>query len=313
MNQPIPQITAELVERILEREFPNSSGEARELLNQYGHAKWHREIDRVRMACLKLSERDLHKLESMVKAACVDYRDVLAWAEYPAYMRTDPGRTQDSRAIAADWNQYNQWFSTGAQPPPPAPAEIKAQLRKVLKLLVQAIPSEKKTNNSLLACQQFLKHESYHRARSLLLYVPLQGEPDLQPVFEQAIADQKRIALPRFLPEQSKYAAFFIGDKPLETGAFGVLEPSPELPVPLNQLDLVVVPGLGFDLRGGRLGRGKGFYDRMLSEVSGVKCGICFDEQIVEGIPVEPHDVRVDFLATPSRWIDCRGSTPEKQ
>ncbi|HLP77584.1 MAG TPA: 5-formyltetrahydrofolate cyclo-ligase, partial [Candidatus Paceibacterota bacterium] len=76
-------------------------------------------------------------------------------------------------------------------------------------------------------------------------------------------------------------------------------------PVSLNQLDLVLVPGVAFDACGRRLGRGKGFYDRLLADTRGIKCGVAFDEQIVTGIPVEPHDVLVDCILTPTRWIDC--------
>jgi 5-formyltetrahydrofolate cyclo-ligase len=72
----------------------------------------------------------------------------------------------------------------------------------------------------------------------------------------------------------------------------------------LNRLDLVLVPGVAFDARGGRLGRGKGFYDRLLSAVNGTKCGVAFDEQIVDAVPVGPLDVLVNCILTPTRWIE---------
>ncbi|MEO7298989.1 MAG: 5-formyltetrahydrofolate cyclo-ligase, partial [Verrucomicrobiota bacterium] len=62
-----------------------------------------------------------------------------------------------------------------------------------------------------------------------------------------------------------------------------------------------------FDLTGRRLGRGKGFYDRLLAEIPGTKCGVCFDEQIVEEIPTESHDVRMDYVLTPTRWLATAG------
>ena len=77
-------------------------------------------------------------------------------------------------------------------------------------------------------------------------------------------------------------------------------------PAPLNRLDLVLVPGVAFDAQGRRLGRGKGFYDRLLAKVRGHKCGVAFDVQIVSGLPEEPHDVRVDSILTPSRWHLCQ-------
>ena len=74
--------------------------------------------------------------------------------------------------------------------------------------------------------------------------------------------------------------------------------------VPLNRLDLVLVPGVAFDARGGRLGRGKGFYDRLLAAVRGTKCGVAFDEQIVDAVPNGPLDIRLNCILTPTRLIE---------
>ncbi len=187
----------------------------------------------------------------------------------------------------------------------------KQTLRAEVRARVASLGPAAKAEQSSRACQALLASPIFQAAHSILLYMPLPDEVDVAPMFEGARAAAKAVALPRFVPETGAYAAFFIGDKPLRAGPFQVLEPPPDFPVPLNRLDLLVVPGLGFDWRGARLGRGKGFYDRLLSEAAGVKCGICFDEQIVAGIPVEPHDVGVQYLATPSRWQDCRGAIPE--
>jgi 5-formyltetrahydrofolate cyclo-ligase len=65
-----------------------------------------------------------------------------------------------------------------------------------------------------------------------------------------------------------------------------------------------LVPGVAFDLHGRRLGRGKGFYDRLLADVRGKTCGVAFDEQIVREVPVEPHDSDVNCILTPTRWIE---------
>ena len=77
--------------------------------------------------------------------------------------------------------------------------------------------------------------------------------------------------------------------------------------IPLNQFDLVLVPGMAFDLQGNRLGRGQGFYDRLLAKTSGVKCGVAYDFQLLKNIPAETHDARVSFIFTPSRGV--RGKT----
>ena len=73
------------------------------------------------------------------------------------------------------------------------------------------------------------------------------------------------------------------------TGKFGVREPAAHCAeIPLEKFDLVLVPGMAFDLRGNRLGRGRGFYDRLLENISGVKCGVGYDFQLLENIPAEP-------------------------
>ena len=192
--------------------------------------------------------------------------------------------------------------------------DLKRTLRAEARARLAAIPADAHKSHSLRACELFLSQPTYLRAQSLLLYMPLRNELDVRLVLERARADQKSVALLRFDPDTAAYNAYFIGAEPLVPGPFDILEPPNTNPAPLNRLDLIVVPGLAFDPRGRRLGRGKGFYDRLLSAASGVKCGICFDEQLLPEIPVEPHDVLLDFVATPTRWIDCRGSpTPDTQ
>lgn len=91
-------------------------------------------------------------------------------------------------------------------------------------------------------------------------------------------------------------------------GPYGVWEPAEIAPtVHLESLQGVLIPGLVFNKNGNRLGRGKGFYDKTLERYQGLRVGICFDFQVAESpIPMEDHDVRVDFLITESGLIDCK-------
>jgi 5-formyltetrahydrofolate cyclo-ligase len=90
----------------------------------------------------------------------------------------------------------------------------------------------------------------------------------------------------------------------LAAGRYGVIEPAAVCNVAdLKRLDLILVPGVAFDWHGRRLGRGKGYYDRLLAEVSGTTCGVAFDQQLVATIPVEPHDVHLNCILTPSHWL----------
>lgn len=111
MTQPIPVYTEDDLKRVLARDFSMASSTViQEILDSYGKESWHREILRVRMACVKLANGDISKLKSFVGAACSDYRDVLAWAEYPKYMSASSPE-EERRAIETDWNQLQTWLN----------------------------------------------------------------------------------------------------------------------------------------------------------------------------------------------------------
>lgn len=114
--QPVPQISAEDVDRVIRRDFPAEKFvEVSALLNEYQSGPWKVSADRVRMAVLKLSSGDFAKLRTHIEMAKRDFRDVLAYAEYPAYMKVGFGvgklpETEQSRIIGSDWQQYEEWL-----------------------------------------------------------------------------------------------------------------------------------------------------------------------------------------------------------
>ena len=115
--QPTPAVTAADVERVVRRDFPAERvAEVLAILNEYGIESWQREFDRVRLAALKLAAGNLKKLRLHIETAKQDYRDVLAYAEYPGYMSRVPGpgaRPPDvvQRIVDADWKQYQDWLT----------------------------------------------------------------------------------------------------------------------------------------------------------------------------------------------------------
>ena len=146
-------------------------------------------------------------------------------------------------------------------------------------------------------------------ANTILFFAPLPDELDVWPVLERSLALGTNCALPFFDAEKRTYGAKQIQTLATDivTGKFGVREPAAKcVDVPLDQFDLVLVPGLAFDLQGNRLGRGRGFYDRLLEKISGIKCGVSYDLQLLETIPTEPHDVKVDFVFTPARCVKTK-------
>jgi 5-formyltetrahydrofolate cyclo-ligase len=178
-------------------------------------------------------------------------------------------------------------------------SELRAQIRERLKSISLAV----RTVESMELCARL--EPQLRSAQTILFYAPLPDELDVWPLMEKWLKS-KICALPAFDAATQAYVARRVTN--LETdiaeGKFGVSEPLPECEkVPLDKFDLILVPGVAFDWSGNRLGRGQGFYDRILAEASGVKCGVGYDFQLVEKIPVEPHDAKVDFIFTPSRSV----------
>lgn len=187
-------------------------------------------------------------------------------------------------------------------------AETKAEWRRELRRRLGEVPPLERETASRAACWNLLASEAWSRAGTILFYHALPDELNLSDCFSEAIRLGKTVALPRFNPRSECYeAAAFSGEwHGLGRGAFSIPEPGPEAPsVPLNRLDLLLVPGLGFDRHGARLGRGKGFYDRLLAQTAGIKCGVCLDEQLVQALPREAHDIAMNCLLTPTGLIEA--------
>ena len=181
----------------------------------------------------------------------------------------------------------------------------KRVLRRKLLWALRAISPEVRAAVSPQAWQLLSAQHPWQQARVVFLFWPMESELDTRPLIEAALRERRIVALPRFNPGTGTYEAAQVRDlvADLRPGRLGILEPGGHCPgVELIRLDFSLVPGLGFGPDGRRLGRGKGFYDRMLARVGGWTCGAAFDEQVVEGIPLEPHDVCVDCLLTPARW-----------
>ena len=178
---------------------------------------------------------------------------------------------------------------------------MRERVRAELKKLTDA----ERASASQQACLRLEQQPIWRTAKAILFYAPLPDEPDLWRLLEDSLAAGKTVALPRFEPESGGYAACEITklDEHLKVGRYGIREPAEHCAkIPLNRLDFTLVPGLAFDLSGHRLGRGKGYYDRLLALLEGPACGVAFDQQIVAEVPRGPHDVSLSWLLTPTRW-----------
>ena len=184
--------------------------------------------------------------------------------------------------------------------------ESKAALRQEIRARVSKFTPEQCRTGSKAICARLQTLPSWRSARTVLLFAPMTDEPDIWPMVEAALAEGKITGLPRFSSQAQTYSAARVREMQSDicVGKYGIREPSGACAAILwPDIDLIVVPGVVFDQRGHRLGRGRGHYDRLLAQVRGVKCGVAFDVQIVNEIPAAEHDVPMNVVLTPTRTI----------
>lgn len=178
----------------------------------------------------------------------------------------------------------------------------KKDLRQSLRQAVDAIPADDLHHRSFQACNRVAESAAYCRSDVIMVFLSLPKEIDTTSLVLRAWRDGKRVLAPKVNWDQRRMLPIEIvslADN-ISEGAMGLREPVEGSPFPIEQINLVIVPGLGFDCQGNRIGRGKGFYDRFLGHEGwqGVSCGLALEDQVVEHVPTGEHDVPVDMLVT---------------
>jgi 5-formyltetrahydrofolate cyclo-ligase len=150
--------------------------------------------------------------------------------------------------------------------------------------------------------------------RALAAYMALGLEPDISDGLTAWLKAGGALYLPAFFKSKQAYAMVAVHDldRQLHAGHYGIREPRPELPRLHPPFDceppwIWLVPGLAFDQAGNRLGRGRGYYDRLLTGATGIKIGVAHDCQIVPAVPTHAQDVRMDYVVTETRVVSCGG------
>lgn len=160
---------------------------------------------------------------------------------------------------------------------------------------------------SLTLCDHLRRLPAYAACRWLLAFSPLAGEPDITPLLQVALSDGHRVALPVCDPTTHTLRFYEITSLTERAcGHYGIAEP-PTAPDRLWQPTadaLCLVPALGYDRLGHRLGRGGGYYDRFLPHFTGISCGVCLSDQLCDRIPVTPTDFVLSLVVTEG-GIDC--------
>lgn len=179
----------------------------------------------------------------------------------------------------------------------------KKEIRKEIRRKKQSCPKEQLEQWSQEACLLLEQTEKFRRAHTVLLYYALPDEVDTAALIRK-YSKEKRILLP-VVSGDDLIVRPYSGDEHLSSdNPYGIPEPTgPEVNLNTEQIDLAVVPGMAFTRDGGRLGRGKGFYDRLLSRaaLAGThRTGICFPFQLLPQLPVEPHDILMHEVVCPA-------------
>jgi 5-formyltetrahydrofolate cyclo-ligase len=178
----------------------------------------------------------------------------------------------------------------------------KAELRRELKNCLLAMPPEQRSEKSRKACQNLVSTQQFQGASTVMMYLSLPHEADTSEAILQAWQFGKTVAVPRISWQQRHMIPVQINslETGFSTGSSGLRNPVAGVPVPFEDIDLVVTPALGFDNKGNRLGRGGCYYDRFFAneELKALRCGFGFAEQFVDSIPVAEHDEPMDFVVT---------------
>jgi 5-formyltetrahydrofolate cyclo-ligase len=178
----------------------------------------------------------------------------------------------------------------------------KAQIRLELQKCLIGIPAEQRKEKSRRACRNLIATPEFQNASAIMMYLSLPHELDTSEAILCAWQLGKTVVVPKVSWQQRHMIPVQINS--LETGfsaeVGGLRNPITGAPVPFEDIDLVVAPGLAFDRKGNRLGRGGSYYDRFFTnkDLRAQKCGIAFSEQVIESVPVTEHDVPVNFLVT---------------
>jgi 5-formyltetrahydrofolate cyclo-ligase len=184
----------------------------------------------------------------------------------------------------------------------------KAALRREISKKIAAIPAAKRAemDQQVVELTLDLLSRYFMPGSTVMAYMPLKDEPDITEILAHCVEADVNLALPR-VAASGELSIHLVRDfsDDIVKGLYGVSEPREMLPpVRRENIDLVIVPGRAFSARGDRMGRGKGYYDRLLPTLDATRAALAYDCQVVDFMPVESHDETVDIILTPSRMID---------
>lgn len=183
----------------------------------------------------------------------------------------------------------------------------KEQLRQELQKRLLEMTGEQRSGKSRKACLNLISTPQFEKASVVMMYLSLPHEVDTHEAILCAWQLGKTVVVPKISWQQRHMIPVRIDslETDFSTEVAGLRNPVTGVPIPFEQIDLVVTPALGFDRKGNRIGRGGSYYDKFFAnaQVKGHRCGFAFAEQVVDSVPVKDHDEPVDFLVTDEEVI----------
>lgn len=186
--------------------------------------------------------------------------------------------------------------------------EIRAEknkLREKYKAIRDALSTDEKSILDTKICKRVISTVSFRFSQTVLLYSPIKSEVDITSIALAALKAGKNVAYPRCGSNDGKMTFHYVTSlDELKPGSFGILEPTIEAPlffkesVPKKEDAICLIPALIYDKDGYRLGYGKGYYDRFLSDFCGIKAGIIYSSCIADRVPRGKYDLKVDFTVS---------------
>lgn len=178
----------------------------------------------------------------------------------------------------------------------------KSEIRKLSKLRRNGMDKEDLSNR---AAEAFLITDIYRSSGTIMLYMPIGSEADTSRIMRKALSDGKKVVIPVTSADGVITPAHIREETTYIKGAFCIPEPATGKTVPPDDIDVVIVPGLAFDKAGGRVGYGKGCYDRFLPLTNAVRIGYSFEELVWDEINTDSRDASMDYLLTESGLSRC--------
>lgn len=183
---------------------------------------------------------------------------------------------------------------------------LKSSIRKHKLAEIDALPIAERRNFGIKIKNRLFSLPEYDSAKTICSYVSFCSEVETYDIIKESIAAGKRVIVPKIdLVHKVLLLSEINSFDELKQGAYGILEPDMIRPANIDEIDLFIVPGIAFDRAGNRLGRGKGYYDKLLSSTSSVKIGLAYEIQLEKEIPHDNHDIKIDIVLTEKDVYRC--------